>query len=69
MNMSGKPIPNLSDPMGSSERAERYAVTFLRLMLGAAFLNGVASVWAKIQTIKANRNWPHHRRLIQLVGL
>lgn len=29
MNMSGKPIPNLSDLMGSNERAERYAVTFL----------------------------------------
>lgn len=42
MNVS-KSIPSLSDLMGSNERAERYAITFLRLMLGAAFLNGIAS--------------------------
>lgn len=39
----GKSIPSLSDLIGSNERAERFAITFLRLMLGAAFLNGIAS--------------------------
>jgi len=35
------PIPGRL--LGSQERAERFAMAFLRLMLGAAFLNGIAS--------------------------
>ncbi len=39
--MSAKPI--LGRLVGGEERAERFAMAFLRLMLGAAFLNGIAS--------------------------
>jgi len=36
-------MPSLSQLVGSNQRAERYSIIFLRLMLGAAFLNGIAS--------------------------
>lgn len=35
--------PSLGKLLGSRERAERHSVVFLRIMLGAAFLNGIAS--------------------------
>src|SRR5215475_6557282 len=35
--------PFIEKLLGRRERAERYSVIFLRLMLGAAFLNGIAS--------------------------
>ena len=35
--------PIIEKLLGGKERAERYSVLFLRLMLGAAFLNGIAS--------------------------
>jgi putative oxidoreductase len=40
--MNSKPMPGLGELIGN-ERAERYSMIFLRLMLGAAFLNGIAS--------------------------
>ena len=41
--MNAKEAPILRKLAGDQKRAERYAVVFLRLMLGAAFLNGIAS--------------------------
>jgi len=41
--MSGKPIPMLGELIESNERAEQYSMILLRVMLGAAFLNGIAS--------------------------
>jgi uncharacterized membrane protein YphA (DoxX/SURF4 family) len=36
-------MPMLGKLMEDKARAERYAITFLRVMLGVAFLNGIAS--------------------------
>src|SRR5690348_6778131 len=36
-------MPILGRLVGGQERAERFAMACLRLMLGAAFLNGIAS--------------------------
>jgi len=41
--MSAKAMPVLGRLVGGQERAERFAMASLRLMLGAAFLNGIAS--------------------------
>ena len=41
--MSFVAAPFLEKLVGGKEKAERYSVVFLRLMLGAAFLNGIAS--------------------------
>lgn len=41
--MDSKAMPILGKLMEDKERAEEYAIIFLRLMLGAAFLNGIAS--------------------------
>lgn len=41
--MSSKAAPILGKLLEDKERAERYSMIFLRLMLGAAFLNGIAS--------------------------
>ncbi len=41
--MSSRAMPILGRLAGGEERAERYTVKFLRIMLGAAFLNGIAS--------------------------
>jgi len=35
--------PFLAKLLGDKDKTERYSVAFLRLMLGAAFLNGIAS--------------------------
>lgn len=43
MNQNGKKPLTLTRLAGDHARAERYAVTFLRLMLGVGFLNGIAS--------------------------
>ena len=41
--MSTKAIPIAGKVVRDNERAERYVLAFLRLMLGVAFLNGIAS--------------------------
>lgn len=41
--MSTKGIPIADKVVGDKGRAERYALVFLRLMLGVSFLNGIAS--------------------------
>ena len=41
--MSKAAPPIVGKLLGGKERAERYSVIFLRLMLGVAFLNGIAS--------------------------
>lgn len=41
--MSGTATPILERSRGGKEKAEGYSVLFLRVMLGVAFLNGIAS--------------------------
>jgi putative oxidoreductase len=43
MSTNGKAIPILGKLIEDSARAERYSIIFLRLALGTAFLNGIAS--------------------------
>jgi len=63
--MSGKAIRILEKLLEDEERAEKYSMVFLRFMLGAAFLNGIAS---RFGLYGKNVGYGNYRNYVKYAG-